>query len=656
MKTLFQKITTQLPEIFHKEPPKKLIQQKKNPNIKPTLAVLTAISSLGATYLTYRYLFPKISIPNSPISNPINTALKIFGSFTVLTGLAGIMASQSTNQPNVLQNEKSTSKLSTMPSSEDENSEEENDLDSAEGTEAQNTLTENPDRKRGFEKGNPIHSDIQNLLKDFHQGEKINKDLLEKLITTYSNLSTLSPKSTVSNEIFISAIIKLIQEYKNIFYNLNELEKQTSTLNKIIDILDVFTDQTDPLSCRLVKNLFSYIIPNGLHEMTQIFIDLEDKESKDLVNRSCQLVYKAITQQMKIITFKGIDFEPEYAVDKAFKRILELLTPFKNDHFRLSPNFYTNFIHYCPELAWPFIQKYILEYIINNKPLPNLDVMPDTIIANFLNARDRKDREDKSISPYTSNDGLDILKKIVSDAQLSLFLEGDDEEAASFAIRLIQHKLNIKSEEFEKNLNDIQLLQKLYKDLRTSKDPTYINHFVTENDLTKDGTKIANILKSKYYTTSFVNELLGSDITKIRQRFIELINSLVGKTEYSELEMELIKALSCFIVFQIHDPSILQRTELASLALNQYTEIFLNTKSAKIIKKAYQMAKFVENPHLNSACQQFIETWNVQQNIKSEILEIKDLQSNIIKLNSGLENLKSNIIKLNSENTKCLIS
>lgn len=189
--------------------------------------------------------------------------------------------------------------------------------------------------------------------------------------------------------------------------------------------------------------------------MTKEFIDYEDLESKELVDRSCQLVYKALAQQIKILLSVIIDSETKNTPNKTFFRILELLTPFEKNDVRLHPNFYVNFIQHSPQLTWQFIQDYIFEYVMNKKLPSKIYFLPEDFIANLLNRRD-SDYNDEDVPRYQNKDGLDILKKIVVAAKLSLFLENQDEGAASFAIRWMQYKLKI-------DLKKLNILRKIAK-------------------------------------------------------------------------------------------------------------------------------------------------------------------------------------------------
>lgn len=313
MKTLFQKLIT-LPELFHKEPPKKLVQQKRSAKQKIAFAALTSFTAMGASYLTYRYLSPKINIPNSSVSNTINTALKIVGSITALAGLAGLLTYPTTNQPNTTQKEKSNTKTedpnhSKKPTTEAVVSEEKTNPISPKNTKSQTILTENKNAKNVSNGENPTHYYIVKLFYEFREKEKINKNLLEKLITTYNDLHRTSPESTNSHKTFIQDCTIIINDYQSIFFTPDSsLDNKKSNLNKIIDILDVITGRTDLLSCRLVNHLFPDIIPNGLHKMTQM-IEQEDKECQEIIERSHQLIYKALTQQMKILFKDGIIFK-----------------------------------------------------------------------------------------------------------------------------------------------------------------------------------------------------------------------------------------------------------------------------------------------------------------------------------------------------------
>lgn len=336
-----------------------------------------------------------------------------------------------------------------------------------------------------------------------------------------------------------------------------------------------------------------------------LILHQEDMGSKDFIELSCQLIYKALNQQLKILFCDKINIQAEIKAKKAFFQILDLLTPFENDMICLHPNFYVNFIKQSP-LAWSFIQKYIFERMINNEPLPNIDLSADKIIANILNERDNYN--DKSILRFTEKDGLDILKKIVIGAKLSLFLNDADEGAASFAIRLMHYKLNIDPEEFKKNSpNDRQLLKELYSKLCSTTKLSDINTFDQDNHFKNQTFFIAKELINECRTTFLVKRLFGTDETQFHQSFLNIIGSLSQQKELSKKEKKIIYRLSLFIRSQILDPSIPQRAELASFALNKYPALFQDKASSNLIKKAYDESPSIENPNLYSACQKFLK-------------------------------------------------
>jgi hypothetical protein len=591
METLFQKLPTQHSETFRKEPLKKSLPQDSSnwsPRTKIALAAITTISTLGA-YLA----FPKINIPNSRVSSPINSAFKIFGSLTALASLAGLFAyiSNSTTQTNTHPNQKSNAK---------------------------------PDNSV-----NSAYFNIKNPFNKFHSGEKINQNLLEDIITKYNDQNTNSLEKNILSDNFISNINTLIQDYQTGFYKYNSsLDEKKSNLSKIIDILDVFIGRTDPLSCMLIENLFSDIIPDSLHAMTQM-IDQEDTESKELVERSHQLVYKALAQQMEILPLSDIiDIETKLTVEKAFIRILELLTPFENDNFRLKPNFYSNFIQYSPKFAWPFVQKYIFEHMITNKLPSHIDLYPLNIITNFLNARD-KNNGDKHSPRYTLKDGFEILSKIVIGAQLSLFLVDQDQGAASYAIRLMQYSRKIDPKEFEKKYpKDSETLIQLYFYFCKEKDFTRYEELVEKNVMSDEANHIAKTLAIEFYTFTVANILLGSDASKFRQTLINKIAPLLEKKEYSDTEIEEIQLLTSFIKTQILNPSAIPlRVELAVLALDQYAEVLLNKESVDMIRNAYSQVKVIGNTDLDSACQKFLKTCDTLNVFKPEkISGLDDLE------------------------------
>lgn len=601
MKTTFQNPTTQLPETFHNEPIKKSPDQ--NPSKwSPTKIALGVLSTLGASYLTYQYSSPKINIPDSPVSSPIYTFLKVVGPLAALATLAGLITSNSTNRTNHLQKH----------------------IPKAMSSEEDTDLNENQNTKKITNKQKPTHHDIVKLLNDFQAEETINKALLEELITSYNDLSTTSPKETISNETFISDITTTILGLKTSFCKHNaSLDEKKSILNKIIDTLDVFTDRIDLLSYQVVEQLFEdLVIPDSLHEMTQVFFDQKDTESKELVERSCQLVYQALDQQLKILFPKGIAFE-KICFDKTIIRALSLLTPFEKDDFRLRPNFYTDFIRYSPQLAWKFIQNYIFESVINKETLTFLEFHSDCMIASILNARNCKD-EYEFYKSHTNNEGWVILNNIIIAAKLALFSDHhDDEGAASFAIRLIQHKLKIKPKRFENEYpNDYKILKQMYSDLCNTKDLSLFKNFATENKLSHQATLIADGLKNECRTTFLSNHLLGTDITI--QSFINKIAPLMLKKEYLEKEKKFIQILTHFIKYQIIDSSIPQRAELASLALNQYPKLFRNPESVKLIREAYQEVQLIENTELYLACQDFLKDWDALNESESKIIEIEN--------------------------------
>lgn len=628
MKTLSQKLATQLPEIFSKEPPKKLLQsdpQKWSSRKKTTLAALTTFLTLGAGFLTYRYSSQKINIPHSAISSPINTALKVVGSLTALVGLGGLLAYNPTNQTNITQKYKSNTEgdntqFAEIKRKENPNFVKKTSLISSSSTPSQTKINKNQNTNEttgalSNTKPNPTHADIEKLFIDFHAGEKINKDLLEELITTYINLSTTSPKATIKNEIFIDYVIRILHSYQYVFFNdIHNLNQEKSNLNKMIDISDFFIDRTDPLSGQLVKKLFFNIIPNDLDGMTSMITSRagnEDKESQELVKRSCEIGFKALAQQMEILFSDGTNCKTE-----AFNRMSSFLPPFKN-FFRIYHNYYATFTQFYPKLAWKFVQKYIFEYMIN--------LSPETITTN---AEAHNDDEDE-ISPYTSKDCWDVLNSIVISAKLSLFLDVN-EGAASFAIRLMQHKLGIDPKEFEKSYPDKNRdLKYLYFDLCNKKDLKLFKNLAKKYEESNEANQIANALINECRTAFRTYLLFGTDVTKFHETFLDIIIPLSQKKE-SEKEKKTIKRLSHFINSQILDPSIPQRAELASLALNKFPEVFQDEYLVKLITNAYETSQLKENTELGSACQKFLTTWDTLQ----------EKNSNIQELQSDIKNLK----------------
>jgi hypothetical protein len=65
---------------------------------------------------------------------------------------------------------------------------------------------------------------------------------------------------------------------------------------------------------------------------------------------------------------------------------------------------------------------------------------------------------------------------------------------------------------------------------------------------------------------------------------------------------------------------------LASLALDEYPEVFQNEESLNLIKEAYKAkAYLIENTDLNSACKKFIKAWDSRNVLKSAELENLEL-------------------------------
>lgn len=117
MGPLFQKLTPNFSGKIHQEPPKKLLHQdplKWSPRTKTALAAFTTFSTLGVSYLAYRYSFPKINIPDS-ISSPIGTASKTIASLTTLTGL-GLLAYFSNSKTQISTTTNSEEKKETFSS------------------------------------------------------------------------------------------------------------------------------------------------------------------------------------------------------------------------------------------------------------------------------------------------------------------------------------------------------------------------------------------------------------------------------------------------------------------------------------------------------------------------------------------------------------
>lgn len=329
-------------------------------------------------------------------------------------------------------------------------------------------------------------------------------------------------------------------------------------------------------------------------------------------------------------------------------RILGLLTPFEDDHFRLSPNFYINFFQYSPKLAWWFFQIHIFETIFKDELSLRIDSCPDMIIADILNARDSKagQDDDNFFFNYTYEDGLNILKKIIISARLFLFLDDSNQMAASLAIRLMQHKLEIDPKEFEKKFpRDNRLLNRLYIELCSTKNIKLFKNYADLNKLNKPAAQIANALISECATASLTNLLFGSDMTKLGQSFINKIVSLSQKKEYLKDDNPDIRLLSYFIESQILDPSIPQRAELAVLALNNYPEVFLNEQSIKLIRKAYK-TQIVKHKDLDSACQKFLKACKNLPEINAEIeTELKNPQlANSTKPNRKSDEIEDQIL------------
>lgn len=578
MVSIFQKFTTQFSEKFLKESPKLQQNPKWNSKKEITLAALTTFSTFGAIYLAYQYLPHKINIPASSISNPIRTSFKAIGSLTAL----GLLASFA------------NSKLQAK------NYEQKKRLISLNSSSRNNRKSEEPD--------------IINILSAVKE-EKIDQNLLEEQINAYIDLSTHSPLATISNEDFIAEIANLIKKHQDfLYYNSVNINNRRPILYKILDILNVFTQRIDPLSLKVAVHLIPNIIPKYLYEMTKEYTSLEDSESRELIERTCQVVYHAITQQMKILFSDAHDFETNSMADEALIRILDLLTPFHKDDFRLSPNFYRDFIQHCPQFSWRFVQKYIFEYVINNKLPSSNDSSSKNIIANILNTK-KSDDSEKEAPRYSNKNDLDTFKKIVIAAKLSLFLDNPDPEAASFAIQWMQAKLKIDPQNFELSPKDTEILKELYFDL--CKTETLFSDLTQQSDLSHQGTQIANELINERQTTILANYLSSSNITQEHQTSIDKIASLTKKKKCSTGETLNIQILFQFIISQILDPSIPQRAELASLILNKYPHLFLNEKSVNLIKEAHK-DQMIENKDLDSACQIFFTTWNTLNRRKSE--------------------------------------
>jgi hypothetical protein len=153
MKTFFQEIAAQLPETFYIKPVKKLPPQNYtnwSPRAKTALAALTTFSTLSASYLTYRYLSPKINIPDSSISSPIGTAFNFVGFLAGLAGAAGLLAYSSTAI----------------------NSEKKMDLISSKNTKPQPNLNKKAKKTSDMTKRSSTHSNIEKLFNGFNSEEK----------------------------------------------------------------------------------------------------------------------------------------------------------------------------------------------------------------------------------------------------------------------------------------------------------------------------------------------------------------------------------------------------------------------------------------------------------------------------------------------------
>jgi hypothetical protein len=211
-------------------------------------------------------------------------------------------------------------------------------------------------------------------------------------------------------------------------------------------------------------------------------------------------------------------------------------------------------------------------------------------------------------------------------ARLSLFLDDNNQEAASFAIRLMQHKLKIDPKGFEICYpNKSTDLKRLYLDLCSKRELKLFKNFANEYDLRKQAASIGKELISECRRTFLANRLFGTDVTRFRQSFLNKITPLVMEKEYSKDEKENLHLLSHFIRYQIIDPSIAQRAELASLALNKYPTVFQNEGSVNLIREAYKKVQLIENTDLDSACQKFLIDWDTLNKSKSAELENLEL-------------------------------